>query len=102
MYYPIAIEPGDKQHAFGVIVPDIPGCFSAGDTLDETLLQAEDAILLQLEGYLDNGQAFPAHSPLEALRNQPEYAGYIWSVCKVDISKLSDKAARALETMPKT
>ena len=31
MEYPIAIEPGDKTSAFGVIVPDLPGCYSAGD-----------------------------------------------------------------------
>jgi hypothetical protein len=28
MRYPIAIELGDKKHAFGVVVPDLPGCFS--------------------------------------------------------------------------
>ena len=50
MYYPIAIEPGDDKHAFGVVVPDLPGCFSAGDSLD-------DAILLHLEGLLDEGKA---------------------------------------------
>lgn len=100
MYYPIAIEPGDNKHAYGVIVPDIPGCFSAGDTLDEALLQAEDAILLQLEEYLDNGQTFPPPSPVEDLRNQPEYAGYIWSICKVDASKLSGKVTRVNISLP--
>lgn len=35
MRYPAANEPGDEKHAFGVVVPDLPGCFSAGDTLDE-------------------------------------------------------------------
>lgn len=32
MHYPIAIETGTMEHAFGVVVPDLPGCFSAGDT----------------------------------------------------------------------
>ncbi len=27
MLYPIGIEMGDDKHAFGVIVPDVPGCF---------------------------------------------------------------------------
>ena len=45
MRYPIAIEPGDDKHAFGVVVPDLPGCFSAGDSLDDALAQARDAIL---------------------------------------------------------
>ena len=34
MRYTIAIEPGDENHTFGVIVPDLPGCYSAGDTLE--------------------------------------------------------------------
>ena len=53
MRYPIAIETGDSKHAFGVVVPDLPGCFSAGDTLDEALTNAREAILLHLEGLLE-------------------------------------------------
>ena len=34
MHCPIAIETGTDTQAFGVVVPDLPGCFSAGDTLD--------------------------------------------------------------------
>jgi predicted RNase H-like HicB family nuclease len=44
MRYPIAIEPGDAKTAFGVAVPDLPGCFSAGDTLDEAIANAAEAI----------------------------------------------------------
>ena len=34
MHCPIAIETGTDTKAFGVVVPDLPGCFSAGDTRD--------------------------------------------------------------------
>ena len=37
MRYPCVIEPGDETHAFGVIFPDCPGCYSGGDTLEEAL-----------------------------------------------------------------
>jgi hypothetical protein len=40
MPYPIAIEPGNDTTAWGVVVPDLPGCFSAGDTLEEAMLEA--------------------------------------------------------------
>ena len=33
MRYPIAIETGDSKHAYGVVVPDLPGCFSAIEQL---------------------------------------------------------------------
>ena len=44
MRYPIAIEPGEAKTAFGVVVPDLPGCFSAGDTLDEAIANAAETI----------------------------------------------------------
>ena len=38
MKYPIAIEPGNKHAAWGVVVPDLPGCFSAADSgIDEAI-----------------------------------------------------------------
>ena len=41
MLFPIAIERGDEQHAYGVVVPDLPGCHSAGDTFEEALANAK-------------------------------------------------------------
>jgi predicted RNase H-like HicB family nuclease len=35
MKFTIVIEPGTRKSAFGVVVPDLPGCFSAGDTGEE-------------------------------------------------------------------
>ena len=46
MHYPIAIETGTSTEAYGVVVPDLPGCFSAGDTLDEAMENAKEAIEL--------------------------------------------------------
>jgi predicted RNase H-like HicB family nuclease len=43
--YPIAIETGDATHAYGVAVPNLPGCFSAGDDLVQALDKAREAIL---------------------------------------------------------
>jgi predicted RNase H-like HicB family nuclease len=44
MKFIIAIEPSTKTSAFGVVVPDLPGCFSAGDTLDKAVDNAHEAI----------------------------------------------------------
>ena len=80
MRYPIAIETGDSKHAYGVVVPDLPGCFSAGDTLDEALTNAREAILLHLEGLLDDGQSFPKPSAIEQLRGKRSYRGWTWAI----------------------
>jgi len=95
MRYPIAIETGDAKHVFGVVVPDLPGCFSAGDSLDDALSNSREASLLHLEGLLDDGQPFPAPTPIEQLQKKRSYRGWTWAVVDVDASELGDKAARS-------
>ena len=68
MRYPIAIEIGSDDTAYGVVVPDLPGCFSAGDTLDEAMTNAEEAAVAWIETTLDAGGAVPSPSSLEAVR----------------------------------
>ena len=58
MRYPCVIEPGDETHAFGVIFPDCPGCYSGGDTLEEALNNAPEALAGWMEDMIDEG--FPA------------------------------------------
>ena len=91
MRYPVAIEPGDHQHALGVVVPDLPGCFSAGDSLDEAMAQAREAILLHLEGLLDEGKAPPQPSPVDMHAGNPDFKGWIWAVVEIDPEDLSER-----------
>jgi predicted RNase H-like HicB family nuclease len=60
--YPILIEPGDANHAFGVVVPDLSGCFSGGDTLEEALVNARYAIADWIEVMLEIGGDVPSPS----------------------------------------
>ncbi len=100
MRYPIVIEPGDDSHAYGVIVPDLPGCFSAGDTLDEAISNASEAILLHIEGLLEAGQSVPEASPIEQHRNNPDYANMLWAIASVDMAKIDERSKRINITMP--
>lgn len=100
MRYPIAIESGDAGHAYGVVVPDLPGCFSAGETLDEALTNAQEAILLHIEGLLDHGKSVPKASDIDRLRRKREYRNWTWAIVDVDMSQLGDKAARINITLP--
>lgn len=102
MRYPIAIEAGDEGHAYGVAFPDMPGCYSAGDSFDEALANAEEAALLWLEDHLEKGHGAPAASKIEDLRRKREYRGWVWALVDVDISKLSTKAIRVNVTLPET
>ncbi len=100
MRYPIAIEVGDENHAYGVVVPDLPGCFSAGDTLDEAIANAPEAMALWLEDVVGRGEVAPAAKPIEMHRQNPDFKGWIWAVVEVDLSHLSDKAERINITLP--
>ena len=102
MRYPVAIELGTDATAWGVIVPDLPGCFSAGDTLEEAMIQAEDAITGWIETALDDGQAIPAPSPVEALRTaHPEFEGWLWALVKVDPAMLDNTLERVNISLPR-
>lgn len=101
MRFAIAIEAGDESHAFGVTVPDLPGCFSAGDTLDEAVEQAREAIMLHIEGLLDDGEPIPAPRTLSALQPLAEYADRVWAVVDVDLSLLDDVTERVNITLPR-
>ena len=101
MRYPIAIEPGNEATAFGIVVPDLPGCFSAGDTLDEAMANAEEAVAAWIDATLDSGGAVPVPSSLEALRQRPEFAGWSIGVVTIDPAVLDDKVERVNITLPR-
>ena len=101
MRYPIAIEPGSETTAFGVVVPDLPGCFSAGDTLDEAIAGAEEAAAAWIDATLDAGNAIPSPGTLEGLRANPDYAGWSYGVITVDPALLDDRTERVNITLPR-
>lgn len=101
MRYPVAIESGNDDTAFGVIVPDLPGCFSAGDTLDEAVAAAEEAVAAWVDTALDAGMAIPAPSSLDSLRTNPDYAGWTIGVVTIDPALLDDTTERVNITLPR-
>jgi predicted RNase H-like HicB family nuclease len=99
--YPVAIEPGTRTVAFGVVVPDLPGCFSAGDTLDEAMTNVEEAAALWIDAALDAGQPIPSPSPLDALRKRSEYRNWLFGLIGIDPALLDDTVERINITLPR-
>ena len=83
MRYPILIEEGFDDTAFGVIVPDFPGCFSGGDSLNEALEAVSEAAAIWIDVALSAGKPVPPPSPVETVRRLPDYQG--WTVAVIDI-----------------
>ena len=102
MKYPIAIEMGGPKKTWGVVVPDLPGCFSAADSgIDEAIENAKEAIELWIEVALDQGMEIPRPSMITDLQKKKEYKGWIWAVAEVDPALLSDEIERINITLPK-
>ena len=99
MRYPIVVHTDDGS-SYGVTVPGLPGCFSAGDTLDDAFDMAREAIVGHIETLLMDGQHVPEQRPLEVHQADPDLAGGIWGLVDVDVSKLSSKTVRVNITMP--
>ncbi len=101
MFYPIAIEAGDETTAYGVTVPDLPGCFSAGDTLEEAVKNAKEAITGHLELMVELGQDIPAVSDLKSLMKSAEFAGYVGVLVDVDVTRILGGSEKINVTLPK-
>ena len=101
MRYPVAIEPATETTAFGVVVPDLPGCFSAGDTLDEALANAEEAAAAWIDAALDAGEAIPTPSSLDVVRHNPDYVDWTLGVITLDPALLDDTIERVNITVPR-
>ncbi|WP_404711468.1 type II toxin-antitoxin system HicB family antitoxin [Sphingomonas sp. MMS24-J13] len=68
VYYPAIIE--RDAEGFGVYFPDLPGCVSAGATVQEAALGAEEALHGHLAVMAEHGDPFPEASDIEAI--EPE------------------------------
>ena len=99
MNYPVVIHK-EKRSDYGVTVPDLPGCFSAGKTLDEALSMAQEAIELHLEGMIDEGLPVPAPSSIEAHQRNADFSDGTWAVVSIDQSTLRVRAKRINITVP--
>lgn len=67
----VAIVDG-KPGAFGVVVPDLPGCTSAGATVDAALRNAVEAVTLWVEDARADGEKIPKPRSAEKLRQDAE------------------------------
>jgi predicted RNase H-like HicB family nuclease len=73
-HYIAIVEDAGPDHAVGVWFPDLPGCFSAGDNLDDALRNAPEALELYLEHFITEGKPLPTARSLTELKNDPDVA----------------------------
>jgi predicted RNase H-like HicB family nuclease len=57
MRYAVVIEQGETS--YGAYVPDLPGCITVGETLDEIRELINEAVQFHLEGLREDGEPIP-------------------------------------------
>lgn len=96
MIYPAYIHK-DKNSAYGVTLPDFPGCFSAADTAENLPRMIQQAVEVAFEG---EDMDVPAPSDIESLRHDHAYTGGYWMLVEIDTRRVNPRAVRLNVSLP--
>jgi predicted RNase H-like HicB family nuclease len=100
MKFTIAIEVGTKDTAFGVVVPDLPGCFSAGDTVEDAFDNVREAIDAHCQLLAEEGKDLPTPKLMSEWQADKEYKGWTWGIVEVSIERYFGPAEKINITVP--
>ncbi len=89
--YPALIH---SEDGFWIEFPDLEGCQTFGENIDDTLYHAEEALGLYLASRLDNGQEIPEASPITDIECDEGCLAYV----SVDVDKYR-RDTRAVKKM---
>jgi predicted RNase H-like HicB family nuclease len=70
--YFVAIIEGGDEPGYSVFFPDLPGCASAGETIEEAARNAEEALGLHLRGMVEDSEEIPVATAPEHIKTDPE------------------------------
>ena len=89
MLFPVIVHK-EKRSDYGVVIPDIPGCFTAGKTLDEALRNVQEAVEVHLHGATD----VPMASPADFWMSHPDCKGGSLHMVDIDLAFMKDETVR--------
>ena len=69
MLFPMIVYKSETS-SYGGLLPDFPGCYPMGETLDELLADVQDAVETWMEG--ENPSIFPVPTSLEEAQNHED------------------------------
>lgn len=69
----IALVHKDRDTSYGVSFPDVPGCISAGDTFEQAISNAAEALAGHFTVMRADGDSIPRPRSIEALREDPDF-----------------------------
>jgi predicted RNase H-like HicB family nuclease len=95
----IALIHKDQHSSFGASFPDLPGCISAADSLEGLRPMIEESLSLHIEGLLEDGDALPEPSTLDAIVKSKDYTDAV-AVMVVKSPEAPDATVRVNITLP--
>jgi predicted RNase H-like HicB family nuclease len=64
----------DAEGGYGISFPDVPGCVSDGETVEEAIQRGEEALAFHADGLRDDGLPLPQPRPVDAILADPDVA----------------------------
>lgn len=98
--YPAIFTP-EKDGSYSINFPDLEGCYTCGDSIEDGIEMAEDALALVLYGYEKDNRAIPAPSALSSLPfSGNEFVNYIACDTMEYRKMYNNKAVKKTLTIP--
>ena len=98
MGYYIGLIHKEADSDYGVSFPDFPGVATAGKSLDDAQAMAEEALALHIDGLVEDGEALPEPSTLDAVMELPDSKGGV--AIRVAVKTEAPKCIRVNVTLP--
>jgi len=98
MRFPMIVYKSEGSD-YGGLLPDFPGCYPMGDTLDALLADVQDAVETWMDG--EDPAIFPVASSLEAVQASPDAQGRVLVLADVDTAFLESATERVNITVPR-
>lgn len=98
--YPAIFTP-EENGGYSVLFPDLEGCYTCGDNLEDSLEMASDALALVLYGYEKERRPIPAPSAREDIViKDNEFINYVSCDTMAYRKRYNNKAVKKTLTIP--
>ncbi len=91
----------EEDGTYSIIFPDLEGCYTCGDSLEDGIEMAEDALALTLYGYEKDGREIPkASAPAAITVSENEFVNFIACDTMAYRKMYNNKAVKKTLTIP--
>ena len=91
----------EEDGTYSIIFPDLEGCYTCGDSLEDGIEMAEDALALTLYGYEKEGRETPKASvPTAITVSENEFVNFIACDTMAYRKMYNNKAVKKTLTIP--